>query len=266
MSVKDRNLWCLTLVLVAIALSASIWATFGIVGCGSCDGTAASRMGNSLARAGVGYYAVLLGAGLLAGPSRVFFGGLLFAAGIQAALLVLLVTQGRYCPPCLAAGTAVIVGAIVSLFLEPQNLVRASFLLPAAAVAGHALILTMGLVSVAPLSGTDASKAFAEETASLPTLPGTARMTIYWRADCVYCQTLEDEIMPRLEAEFRDALQVERRSAEGLPGMPTPTIILIGQGGRRTFPGLPSAERLRAAILDVLGGDHGRQAMLPPSR
>ena len=76
-------------------------------------------------------------------------------------------------------------------------------------------------------------------------------MIVYTRPECVFCQKLEAEILPELLADFRGRLSVERRPAEA--GLPTPTILVLGPGGTQVFPGLPSRERLGAAISLTLG-------------
>jgi hypothetical protein len=81
-------------------------------------------------------------------------------------------------------------------------------------------------------------------------------MVVYTRPDCGYCMELEREILPDLIRDFGDRLQIERRSAQTLPGIPTPTLILCGSQKRRMFPGLPSREDLRRAIESVMGENH----------
>jgi hypothetical protein len=213
------------------------------------------------------YYAILLGTAILVGPSRFVFGGILLAAGVHGVLLSVLIARSILCPPCILTGTAAIASMVMSFFLERQNLVRASVLLPAAAVGSHFLLFGLGMI---PRVGERAAE--AERQAALgelrahPREPGRVLMVIYTRPDCGYCRELDHEVLPGIEAEFGSKLTIEHRSALEIPGMPTPTILLAGPGGERAFPGLPATERLRAAIQVTMGGDHERQALVPTSR
>jgi hypothetical protein len=95
---------------------------------------------------------------------------------------------------------------------------------------------------------------------------GKVRMVVYTRPDCGYCMELERDVLPDLVRVFGTRLTVERRSAESLPGIPTPTIILTGSEKRHMFPGLPPREDLERAIQIVMGEDHGRETVLEKSR
>jgi len=91
-------------------------------------------------------------------------------------------------------------------------------------------------------------------------------MVVYTRPDCGYCMELEKDVLPGILREFGSRLSVERRSAEALPGIPTPTIILTGSERRRLFPGLPPEAVLREAISNVMGEDHDHETVLEKSR
>lgn len=266
MSNRKRRLGTLLLGLLLVALAGSIWAYFGRAACGSCQGAAANQVGQTLAGAGVAYYAILLLAAVLGGPSRFVLGGILLAAGVHGVLLSSLLATGNFCPPCLLTGGAAILAMIASFFLDPQNLVRASVILPASAVAAHVFVaLAVGISAGGGNAAgpPDLPPAAAREFGRPVPKPGTARMVIYFRADCDVCQKLERDVLPGLMREFGEVLTVERRSAESLPEMPTPTLILSGSGGRVMFPGLPPLPDLRAAILKTLGEKDERQALLP---
>jgi hypothetical protein len=261
MKTKGRSWWRLALGLIGLALGGAAWAAFFWGGCGSCSGSSAGAAGHLLALSGVVYYVLLLGAGLVLGPSRVFWVGVLVAASIHGALLVALVMRGTLCPACILTGAAAIGAAALSCLIEPYNLVRASVILPAAA-----LVTQLGGWALGTLPSAKPARTAAVPVAVPHDESGTVRMVIYGRVDCVFCQRLAAEVLPELAREFGERLRVEHRSAEDLPGLPTPTIILTGAGGRRSFPGLPRTDALRRAILDTLGDSHDRQAMLPASR
>jgi hypothetical protein len=261
MNRTERTLWRALLALIGAALLGSLWAAFFREGCASCGGSTASAGGQALAKAGVLYYLLLLGAAFRLGPSLLVWRGVLLAAGIHAALLVVLLTRGAPCLPCLVTGAGAIGAAVLSCCFEPCNLARASIVFPAAALVTQVTVLALGMFPGLETSGTKSSPPVARAFT-----PGMAKILIYERSDCIYCRRLRDEVLPGLTKEFGRRLEVEHRSADDLPGLPTPTIILMGAGGRRSFPGLPDADALRQAILETLGDRHDRQALLPASR
>src|SRR5262245_47140754 len=118
-------LWLATLGLILLAVLGSVWAAFLARDCASCGGTAGSASGRVLAQAGVVYYVLIFGAGLLLGRSRVVWSGILLAASVHGVLLVILVTRRELCPPCLVTGLAAVGAATMSCFIEPYNLARA---------------------------------------------------------------------------------------------------------------------------------------------
>jgi hypothetical protein len=256
---SSEILWNLLLGLISTALLGSIWAGFFAGGCGSCAGATGGT--GTLGRAGAAYYALLLGAALMMGRSRLVWVGLLLAGSMHASLLALLFTRGELCLPCVVTGAAAIGAATIACILEPFNLARVSVLLPGVALATPFAVFSLGLFTRQEAAGMRALPTVTPERR-----PGTVTMTVYERADCVYCQRLEEEVLPALVREFGQALEVERRSADEIPGLPTPTIVLSGPGGRRAYPGLPGGDTLRQAVLETLGGPHDGQAMLPTSR
>lgn len=261
---RTRILWGAIVSFLVVALAASAWAALAKEGCGGCDGARALARGGLLAWAGVAFYATLLASALLLGPSRSVYGGVLLAAGTHAVLLLFLARESLLCPPCLLAGGAAIAGAVASCLLEPANISRGSVFLPIAAAGTHLVLFALGTVALPEresLSDLHAPARVRKENARQE-----VRMVIYERADCEYCRRLKEEVLPGLLRDFRERLQVESRSAEAMPWLPTPTILLSGPGGERSFPGLPATPRLRAAILESLGALHDRPAMLPAPR
>ena len=111
-----------------------------------------------------------------------------------------------------------------------------------------------------------ADQVVREELTAAPVERGKARMVIYTRPDCGYCMELERDVLPEITRAYGARLLVERRSAESLPGIPTPTLILRGAEKRRMFPGLPSREELRRAIETVMGEDHDRETVFEKPR
>src|SRR5262249_43175845 len=129
---------------VAIALMGAIWAWTTQGNCGSCSGVRTLAGGNSLAPVGAAYYATLLLAGAVFGPSRFLFGGILPAAAAHVALRLLLMQRGVFCAQCVVTGLAAISAAAVSVAIDPANLGRAGFLLPAGAIGAHLALFFAG--------------------------------------------------------------------------------------------------------------------------
>lgn len=260
----DRNTWKLFLGLLAGALLGSIWAALGPPGCASCEGLKSAFGGNTLALLGAGYYLVLLLGAALAGPCLPVFAAVQVAAGVHGSLLALMVQRGEFCAPCVLTGVAAVAALGVSIRLEPANALRASFILPGAAFALQTFLLLGG-------RGASAESARAQVDAASRATPllaqaGRVRMVAYTRPDCVYCRDLERDVIPELKREFGERLEIEIRSAAGIPGLPTPTLILTNAARRKLFPGLPPLAELQRAIHELLGGHDGRQALLPEPR
>jgi hypothetical protein len=275
MNMKDKHPWawrCLVGSLLVAALAA-FWGALGGSGCRSCEGVVVGIFqGKSLATLGTLYYGILFAAAVLIGPNLFVFSGIMIAAGVHGPLVAILFQSQLFCAPCLLAAAAAGAALVSALILEPSNAFRASLILPAAALALQTGLIFSGAVPMPREPRETKSDALRlsiearEELLSPPVERGRARMVVYTRPDCGYCMELERDILPGLTRDFGPGLQVERRSAEALPGIPTPTIILTGCEKRRFFPGLPPVEDLRAAITSVMGDDHGRETVLEKSR
>src|SRR5579862_2475275 len=216
--------WRLLIVALLFALGCSAWTLFRDSACASCDGAAALVHGPGLAILGVLYYSALLLIALAKGPHPVVFGGTLLAAGVHVGLVSLLLRSKLFCPSCIGAALSAGLACVGALRCHPASLYRASVLVPAAALA----IQSWGLFGGAGLSGASATSQ-RQETADLEIAlsapeAGSVRMLVYTRPDCGYCRELERRVLPELLGEFGPHLGVERRSAERLPGIPTPTI------------------------------------------
>jgi hypothetical protein len=188
------------------------------------------------------------------------------AAGIHAGLVSVLVQSHILCVPCVVTAVSAAVALVAAIIAEPANVYRASLILPGAALAVQSWVLFTGVVPAVAQTLPSALRVVHEELTSAPALRGKVRMVVYTRSDCGYCMELEQDVMPALERRFGARLLVERRSAESLPGIPTPTIILTGSDRRRMFPGLPPKEELERAIALVMGEDHEPETVLEKSR
>ena len=111
---------------IAVCLAACIWALLGSAGCSACGGLEWLAGGADLAALGAFGYGMLLLAGLylatgggdtpaeerLAAMVRT---GMLAAAGIHFVLLLLLLKERLFCPPCVLAGAGALAGVLVVL-------------------------------------------------------------------------------------------------------------------------------------------------------
>jgi hypothetical protein len=251
---------------LTLAAAGSAWALFKGAGCSGCDAASLVFPGKNLAAMGLLYYSALLALAIGAGPSIVLYAGVLVATGVHAGLVAVLVRLGVVCAPCLfTAGAAL--GALVSaIACDPANAFRASVVSPGAAFVVQAWVLLSGALPAAAETKAQAERVVSSELSSAAPLRGKVRMVAYTRPDCGYCIELERDVLPKLRSELGDRLEVERRRAEDLPGIPTPTIILSGPAGRRLFPGLPPTEDLRLAIESLMGDSHGHETVLEKSR
>jgi hypothetical protein len=251
-------------ILVAIGFSA--WAALGSGSCASCDGAGEIFGGKSLAAVGVVYYAVLFMAAVALGPSLFVYSGVLLAAGVHGGLLVILVHAKIFCVPCLSTALAALAALGCVIRCDSSNALRASFVIPGAAFVVQAGVLLTGAVPAIAQARADTEQVVHEQLGSPPVARGHVRLVVYTRPDCGYCIQLDRDVLPGLVREFGERLQVERRSAEQLPGIPTPTLILTGREQRRLIPGLPEVEDLRKVIQELMGESHGHQTVLEKSR
>jgi hypothetical protein len=260
---KRRSFFALLLGLVGLALLGALWAWRAREGCGACGAARDLSGGGSLAPVGAVTYAILLASGALFGPSRFLFGGLLLAAGVHLALFLVLVQRGVFCAPCILTGLAAIVAAVLSFVIDPTNLARAGFLIPAGAVAAPMALFWAGGIMTPTLARSNHALYEAPSLREHPARSGGVRMTVYGRAGCPYCVELEEHVIPELRREFGERLDVFGEEAPA--GIPTPTIVIGGAKGT-VFPGLPPIEDLKTALRSAIEGERHEQALPPESR
>lgn len=255
--------------LAALGLAAlgSAWSLMGRGDCASCHSAGMIFPGSSLAATGVVYYSILLAAAMLFGPSLFVYSGILIAAGVHAGLVVVLLHLKLFCAPCLATAVAASLCLGLAIACDSSNAFRASLVSPGAACVIQLWVLLTGALPAAAESRDQADRIARDEFSKPSVSRGTVRMVVYTRPDCGYCIELERDVLPDLVSEFGSRLAVERRSAAELPGIPTPTLILSGAGGRRLFPGLPPTGDLRRAIETLMGDEsHGHETVFEKSR
>ncbi len=264
---KLPRAWTLLLVALGMAAGGSAWSLLGAGDCGSCRSASALFSGSSLAATGVVYYSVLLAVAVATGPSLFVYSGVLVAAGVHAGLVAVLLHLELFCGPCLATAGAAFCCLALAIACDPSNAFRASLVSPGAAGALQLWLLFTGALPAAAESRGQVERV-ASEKFSGPSVPrGAVRMVVYTRPDCGYCIQLERDVLPGLMHLFGTRLDVELRSAKELPGIPTPTLILSGAGGRKFFPGLPETGDLRRAIETLMGEEsHGHETVFEKSR
>lgn len=257
---NQRFLFIGILVLVGAALAGSLWAWLGVGSCGSCGSARELLGGRSLAPIGVAFYGALMVAGLAFGRSRIFFSALLLAAATHAVLLLSLVQHEVLCWPCILIGASAILGAALSFWADADNLGLGSVLLPIGAVVAHTALFAMGLLRPVGIDDVVAAIPTPERSTKAEAREGNARLLVFTRSGCRYCDEFEQDVLPKLLREFSGRLDVSREPAPA--SLPTPTIVISGQE-RSVFPGLPPVERLRDAILRALGKGTHESSMLP---
>lgn len=258
--------WRILLLALGTAIVGSVWSLYAGSNCASCHSTELLFPRNVLASTGVAYYTVLFVAAVMVGPTIFVYSGVLVAAGVHAGLVATLIHLRTFCLPCVLTATAAAVALAAVIACDRSNIFRASLVSPGAALAVQMWVVLSGALPAAAASRDEAARVVHEEFAQPPVPSGTVRMVAYTRPDCGYCVELERDVLPGLARDYGNRLVVERRSAEELPGIPTPTLILTGASKRRLFPGLPSTQDLRNTIDTLMGEPHGLQTMLEKSR
>lgn len=258
--------WKLLIAALLFAIGGSAWAFYGGGDCPSCEGVGLMFQGKSLALTGLLYYSTLFVAAVVVGPTLFVYAGILIAAGVHGGLLAVLLHSKLFCLPCIGTAGAALTALVLAIRCESANALRASFILPGAALLVQTWVLLTGAVPAAAQSQADRDRVVHDELVSPAVARGKVRLVIYTRPDCGFCMELERDVLPEILRDFGSRLEVERRSAENLPGIPTPTLILTGSEKRHLFPGLPSAESLRSMIETLMGESHGHETVLEKSR
>ncbi len=200
----------------------------------SCAACGSGRLFFGLA--GLVYYTALLVLARTRGPSRLFYGGLLLAFGVHAALTAQMFLTGTVCGPCLGASFGALLLVGLSISLDRDNIGRLALVVP-----WSALLVALGSLPF--------------RAAAPPDPIAGVSIVVFTEPDCPYCDELRNRIMPEMEREFGARIRVDYRPASDLPAVRrTPTLILtpgrVGARGR-VIEGLPTVERLRGAIRDV---------------
>ena len=249
--------WRILRIALLAAMGFAAWALLASGACASCDAAAGLVEGKTLATVGVIYYALLFAAALVRGPSLVVSGGVLLAVLVHAKI---------FCAPCIGAALSALAALALAIRCDPANAFRASWVIPGAAIAVQGWVLLTGALPAMAETKASAERVAEQEFAAPPVARGNVRMVVYTRPDCGYCIQFDREVLPALVRDFGNHLSVERRSAENLPGIPTPTLILTGAERRRFFPGLPELEDLKSTVRNLMEESHGHETVLEKSR
>ncbi len=212
----------------SLALGAVLSALAVWLDCRACD------RGSWIAWAGLAGYVALLAVSLWKGPNRLLFAGVFFAFGVHA-LLVVRMSQDRWCWICAAAAVNSAFLAGLAVALERSNLKLAGFALPWSA----AVLLLVPRSAAPQVHVTQAREGI--------------RLVVLERPGCDYCRELRERVLPRLAREFGERVEIRFRSADDVPGVTrTPTLILTKRSQARVIDGLPSYEMLRDAVARAL--------------
>ena len=258
--------WRLFKIALASAALFSAWATFGGRTCGSCETAAQIFQGKNLAVVGMAYYGVLLLAAQAFGRSIFVFSGVILAAGVHGGLLAVLLHAKLLCGPCLGTAVSALVALGAAIRCETWIAYRASWVIPGVALLIQCWLFLTAALPQAAEARAGAERISEEEFRAPPVAPGHVRMVVYSRPDCGYCIQFDREVLPVIVRDFGPHLEIERRSAENLPGIPTPTLILTGAEKRRFFPGLPELADLKSTVRDLMEESHGRETVFEKPR
>jgi hypothetical protein len=262
----------LLILAIGVAMAGSLWAALADEGCDACGRSAALVGGLNLGAVGVGYYGLLLltAIALERGGSKHTTSvgslylrfGVLIAAGVHLALLVLLVRNRILCPPCLVTAAGALTAATAALLQDRRYLPRAAMLLGAVVVVTYAgtKVLRQYSGSTYARQAIKAARAIQAERALLAEQgrppKGHARMVVYVWPPCQVCRRFKAEVVVPLRKEFRGQLTVEERTV--WKGMARPTVIVLGQKNTR-FLGATPIGTVRGAIRLACGTGQPRE-------
>ncbi len=182
---EKKHPWAWRFLIVALvsAVGFSSWSAWGGSGCQSCQGAAEIFQGKSLATFGLLYYSILLVSAILRGPSLFVYSGIFIAAGVHSGLLVILIQAKLFCGPCIATASTAASALVAAIIREPQNAIRASWVLPGASLALQSWALFSGALPVPAETQAVAERGFQGELAAPSVERGKVRMVVYTRPD-----------------------------------------------------------------------------------
>ena len=148
----------------------------------------------------------------------------------------------------MVTGVAALAGALLSLAQRPRNVSIAALLVVAgvATAAGGSVIVQI----VNRQRAEELARGPLAEEMDRPVAAGRARLVLFKREGCYYCEQMESEVISRLQKEFTEVLEIERR--EAADDMESPTIVVAGRKAQ-VLTGPPDYDTLRSAVVEALG-------------
>ncbi len=191
--------------------------------------------------------------------AKVFYFGVMSAAGVHTVLAAWIWTQSLACFPCIASAVvaAILAAAAIASRRAPWHLVERAYVpvLLATACGAYLALAESGSIEETRERGLEA---FRAEIASGPAGRGSGErgrtvVHVFETDDCPYCAEFRDAYLPRLRRDFGDAVEVRFADARTTSWVRrTPTIAL--ENGL-VFEGLPERYRdLHDAVAQALDG------------
>jgi hypothetical protein len=220
--------------LAAIQLGLALFAAAVDIlhSCGACSQSGGLHLGVALLGA-MGYGALLASA--LLGKRLLFYRGVFAAAGIHAALGIVLLLEKRLCVPCfLSLGAAIALAILAAWSPNVGSRYLLSVAAPIAAVTVALFLPNLLWSARGPEAFLGSSRTAGE---SRPPSTGATSLDVYEESHCGYCQSFRSDYLPLLEAGYPGRLAVRFHDASSAAWVQrTPTFVL---GGKLLFEGLP---------------------------
>lgn len=194
--------------------------------------------------------------------AKLFYFGVMSAAGVHTVLAAWIWTQSLACFPCIASAVvaAILAAAALGSRRAPWHLVERAYVpvLLASACFSYLAIAEAASIEETRERGIEA---FRQEIEAGPAGRGTAErgrtvVRVFESDECPYCAEFRDAYLPRLRRDFGDAVEVRFADARSTNWVRrTPTIAL--ENGL-VFEGLPERYGdLQGAVSQALEGSKG---------
>lgn len=226
--VETRPRILLALVAVQACLAGAALALDLAGSCGSC------RVGGSLrawvAGAGLSAYAILFALGW-SRKTQLFQTGIAAAAGVHAALGLVMTLAAEFCPICAAS-------AVLGLALGLAAAARAEASAGALLWPGlPTFLLVLAALLPSEMAREGRTEARARMAAEAPARGDAVLLDVYEMDHCPYCIEFRQAFLPRLVRDFGSEVQVRFHDAAAARWVErTPTFVV---DGNPAFEGLP---------------------------
>jgi hypothetical protein len=223
---RNERAWTCVTGMICIAVVGSIWAIIRPTTCASCDAAETIVGGRYLAIIGGVTYCLLLASALGFGPRLWIFVVLLALSGVHVALSAIMIRSFGLCLACLTTATAIwaATGCAISQF--PQRLAFRLAIIPVTALL---VTITVNFFSAASAERLAArtEKAMAVYIANEAWPRVGAKMLVFSRPGCPFCEKLVRDILPIFLSSHRGELVVQYRLAPD--EIAVPTIVFLGK-------------------------------------